>query len=351
MPTWFRVVLVIVGVLIAALALIVNISFYSTYGTDDTTKGIFIALACVSLAVKLLAPAAAAYKPPKFAAFCLWLGFVAAVAFDSLGTAGYVEMTYGSKTGEASRYAATYEAARKEVSKLEAALNEYAATRSTGEIETELKGAENAAGKCTAKRAHLDSCKRVSELKTEQARAAERDKRENEWREAKAKFDNMKKPQITADPQAAVFERIGSRIGADDLKSFVALFISVLIFIFFEVAGPALVFVGLHSQGITNSTPSRDRGRRPEASAPAPPRASRSPRTDGAILDTLRALIAAGGAEGVTVRGSTIEGGQRALGAACGMSGAKMNHHLRGLSVAGKIALRTGPKGTVIDVL
>lgn len=351
MPTWFRVVLVIVGALIAALALIVNISFYSTYGTDETTKRIFIALACVSLAVKLLAPAATAYKPPKFAALCLWLGFIAAVAFDSLGTAGYVEMTYGSKTGEASRYAATYEAARKEVSKLEATFAEYAATRSTGEVETELKGAETAAGNCTAKRAHLDSCKLVASLRTEQARAVERDKRAVEWREAKSKFDSMEKPQLAADPQAAVFERIGSRIGADWLKSFVALFISILIFIFFEVAGPALVFVGLHSQGVTNSTRSDDRGRRSEAPTPARPRANRSPRTEGAMLDALRALVAAGGAEGVTVEGSTIEGGQRALGAACGVSGAKMNHHLRDLYAAGKIALRTGPKGTVIEVL
>jgi hypothetical protein len=351
MPIWFRVVLGIVGVLVALIALKINIAFYSSYGTDADTQWTFTALAVVSLAIKLLAPAAAPYSPSKLAAVCLWISFIAAVAFDSLGTAGYVEMTYGTKTGQASRYADEYKKAGDEVSRLETEYKSYAATRPTGVIETELEAAEAIAGKCPARRAHTDACKRVADLKTEQANADERDKRESEWRKAKSKFDSLDKPKLAADPQGAVFERLGSRIGLAGLKSFVAIIISILIFAFFELGGPALVYVALHGQGGAKpALPPRDGG----ASLARAPRKSANkaaPVTAIGVLETLRALIAAGGAEGVAVDAGRIVGAQRAIGKACGVSAAKMNRHLSELKAAGSIDVRTGPNGTVISIL
>jgi hypothetical protein len=346
----FRWLLGIVGVLIAAAALVVNVKFYSSYGTDTDTQLIFTALAVISLAIKLLAPAAAPYSPSKLAAVCLWIGFAAAVIFDSLGTAGYMEMTYGTKTGEASRYADEYKKAADEVSQLETDYKSYAATRPTGVISTELEAAEAVAGKCPARRAHTDACMNVADLKTELAKADERDKREAEWKTAKLKFDSKDKPQIAADPQGAVFKRLGSRIGLDGLGSFVALIISILIFSFFELGGPALLYVAVHGQGGTKTAlPPRDR----DVDLARAPRKSGSrgaPLSASGVLETLKALRSSG-AEGVTVDAGKLAGSQRALGKALGISGAKMNRHLSELKAAGSIDVRTGPNGTVISIL
>lgn len=351
MTTWFRVVLGVLGVAIAAVALIINIKFYSSYGTDADTQWIFTALAVISLAIKLAAPAAASYSPSKLAAVCLWISFIAAVAFDSLGTAGYVEMTYGTKTGQASRYADEYKRAGENVSKLETEYKVYATERPTPEIVAALDAAKAVAGKCTPRRAHLDACTKIATLEQELARADERDKRESLWREAKAKFDKLDKPKLAADPQGAVFERLGSRIGLGGLKSFVALIISILIFAFFELGGPALVYVALHGQG------ERRANKQSGAHEPAPSRAAGrqraakgAPASNVGVLEQLKALAATGGV-GLTTGPNQISGSQRALGEACGVSGAKMNRILAELQAAGSIALRTGPNGTVIRIL
>lgn len=343
MPTWFRVVLGVAGVGIAIVALRINVAFYSSYGTDADTQLTFTALAFISLAIKLLAPAAAAYKPPRAAVICLWLSFGAAVVFDSLGTAGYVELTYGSKTGEASRYADEYKKEGAEVSRLEAEYKVYAARRPTAVIASELEGAEALAGKCSERRAHLDVCQAVAKLKTELAGADERDKRELEWKKAKIKFDNKEKPKIAADPQGAVFERLGSRIGLDGLKSFVALIISILIFAFFELGGPALVYVALHTQGGV-------------APARAPPEAARKPtkrqaKSNPATSISLGALKAVENGDGVTWRDGRLVASQRALGSALGISGATANKILGALRDAGSISTRNVPEGTEITFL
>lgn len=350
MPIQLRWVLGVAGVAIALAALAVNILFYSSYGTDETTRIVFTALAVISLALKILAPLAAGYKPPPLVAIALWASFAAAVAFDSLGTAGYIEMTYGTKTGEASRYADDYKDAGAEVSKLETLYQEYASERPTAEVAAEHTAAETA-GRCTAKRAHLDACKRVAELGAEKARAEERDKREREWRGAKSKFDTMQKPQIAADPQGAVFERLGSRIGFSDMKSFVAPIISILIFIFFEIGGPALIYVALHGQGdIKVASEPRPRGA-DLARAPRESGRRRATATADGVLEALRSLIASGGCAGVSASGNRIVAPQRALGAAIGVSAAKLNRHLGELRAAGTISARTVPEGTEIIIL
>jgi hypothetical protein len=366
MPTWFRVVLGIVGVLVALIALKINIAFYRSYGTDADTQWTFTALAVVSLAIKLLAPAAAPYSPSKLATLCLWVSFVAAVAFDSLGTAGYVEMTYGTKTGQASRYADEYKKAGDNVSQLEKDYKAYAAERPTAEVAAALdaarlavKAASDAAGKCTPRRAHLDACKAVADaerqaglVEQELARADERDKRERLWREAKVKFDELDKPKLAADPQGAVFERLGSRIGLVGLKSFVAVIISVLIFAFFELGGPALVYVALHTQG--GSRPAQSRfipAARPHTAGVKRQRTS-APADTNSVLAAFRALLdGSSSVPGVSASGRQLAGSQRALGKACGVSAAKLNRILRELRSAGTIATRTGPEGTVIEIL
>jgi len=349
MPTWFRVVLGVAGVGIAIVALKINIAFYSSYGTDADTQLTFTALAIISLAIKLLAPAAAAYKPPRAAVICLWVSFGAAVVFDSLGTAGYVELTYGSKTGEASRYADEYKKEGAEVSRLEAEYKVYAARRPTAVIASELEGAEALAGKCSERRAHLDVCQAVAKLKTELADADERDKRELEWKKAKIKFDSKEKPKIAADPQGAVFERLGSRIGLDGLKLYVALIISVLIFAFFELGGPALVYVALHTQGGGAPVP------QPVQSGATPARAPRKRAAKGAMQPanggSLAALRALSSGDGVTWRDGRLVASQRALGSALGISGATANKILGALRDAGSISTRNVPEGTEITFL
>lgn len=348
-----RVLCGVLGFGIAALALAVTVAFYSSYGTSDSTKYTFVALAVVSLAVKMLAPAAAATVSGfRLVQTALWLGFGAAVIFDSFGVAGYVEMTYGSKTGEAARYADDYKDAAAEVSRLETLYAEYASVLPTAEIETKLEAAEAIAGKCSARRAHTDNCRAVANLKTEQARADERDKREREWREAKSKFDKMEKPSVTADPQAAVIARIGSRIGATGLADFVAPIISILIFIFFEVVGPAMVFVALHSPPALKSGQSREA---PAArGAPASPkRRARGAQTDAdGVLAAFRAILdGTCSAPGVSASGRRIAGPQRRLGEALGISAAKLNRHLGELRAAGTISTRTVSEGTEIIIL
>lgn len=349
MKTLVRVASGVLGVVIALLALAVTISFYSTYGTSDSTKWTFISLAIVSMAVKLLAPAAAASMTGfRLVQLALWLGFGAAVIFDSFGVAGYVEMTYGAKTGQASRYADDYKSASEEVTKLEADYRAYAGERPTPEVAAALDAAKGVAGKCTPRRAHLDVCARVAALEQEQARADERDKREALWREAKAKFDKLDKPSVTADPQAAVIARIGSRIGVSKLELFVAPIISILIFIFFEVVGPALMFAALHTQGGSKTAPAPR-----ESGAPPAQNRRRTPaRPTVDVLAALRELLSGvRTAHGVTIEAGRIVGSQRAIGQALGISGAKANRHLGELKAAGTIDLRTGPQGTVIQIL
>jgi len=353
MQTVVRVLCGLLGIAIAALALIVTIEFYSSYGTSDGTQRTFIALAIVSMAIKLLAPAAAAsVRGFRLVQAALWIGFGAAVIFDSFGVAGYVEMTYGSKSGEATRYADDYKKASATVTKLEADYQAYAATRPTGVIDSELSAAEALAGTCTKRRAHLDVCVKVSDLKTELASADERDKREANWRKAKTEFDAMKKPAVTADPQAAVISRIGSRIGADWLADFVAPIISILIFIFFEVVGPAAMFAALHGQA--GAKPNSNR----VDAASTPAKGARSRRTNGApttsdgVLTAFRALLAGSMSyPGVTATGNRIVCPQRTLGKALGISGSKVNQHLKALRDAGTISTRTVPEGTEIIVL
>lgn len=361
-----RVLCGILALAIAALALTVTVSFYSTYGNSGSTQSTFIALAFISAAIKLLAPAAA-HLASKFrpVQVCLWLGFVAAVVFDSFGVAGYVEMTYGATTGEASRYADDYKEAGKEVSRLEGLYNEYAAQRPTAEVAAAVdsaklsaKAANDVAGKCTPRRAHLDACvaasaadQEVGKLEQELARADERDKRERKWNEAKLKFDSMKKPSVTADPQAAVIARLGRRLGLDGLADFVAPIISVLIFIFFEVVGPALAYVALHGQGSVAPTAPKNAPAPRASAAGSRRRAAGAPQTADGVLAALRGLIAGGGADGVAIEGGQLVSNQRALGKAVGISGAKMNRHLGELEAAGSIAKRTGPNGTVISIL
>jgi hypothetical protein len=345
--TLTRVLCGVLATVIASVALVVSISFYSSYGTDDATQAVFIILAVISAGIKFVAPAAAAgLRGFRFVQACLWVGFAAAVVFDSFGVAGYVEITYGSKSGEASRYADDYKKASGDVSKLETEYQNYAATRPTAEVAAALEAAKGLAGNCGPRRAHLDVCKAVSDLEQEQARADERDKREKLWREAKAKFDKLTKPSVTADPQAAVIARLGSRIGFEGLGDFVALIISILIFIFFEVVGPSLMFAALHGQS------SRKWHDNP-AKAPEPARkpAKRQAKSSPATPSSLEALQAVENSDGVAWRDGRLVGSQRALGVALGVSGAKVNAILRELRDAGSISTRTVPDGTEISFL
>lgn len=343
--TLTRVLCGVLATVIASVALVVSISFYSSYGTDDATQAVFIVLAVISAGVKFVAPAAAAgLRGFRFVQACLWVGFAAAVVFDSFGVAGYVEMTYGSKSGEASRYADDYKKASGDVSKLETEYRDYSATRPTAEVAAALEAAKGLAGNCGPRRAHMDVCKAVSDLEQEQARADERDKREKLWREAKAKFDKLTKPSVTADPQAAVIARLGSRIGFEGLSDFVALIISILIFIFFEVVGPALMFAALHGQ----STKPEPKSVPAEAARKPAKRQAKSNPATSISLEALRALSSG---DGVAWRDGRLVASQRALGSALGISGATANKILGALRDAGSISTRTVPEGTEITFL
>ena len=352
-----RIALGLLAAAIALLALKTTVAFYSTYGADDDTKQTFIALAFVSLAIKLLAPSAASAFPRfHLAGIALWLGFFAAVVFDSYGVAGYVEMTYGSTTGEASRYADDYKTKGGKVDELHQKYKEYEAVRSTGEISAALDAAKGVAGKCSPRRAHLDVCIKVSDLEQELARADERDKRESEWRQVSAEFDKMKKPQIAADPQAAVAARIGRRIGFEGAADFVAPILSVLIFIFYEVVGPALMYAALEGT-IKLPVPKPARGAHETPAARTNPQrrargSSNAPATAGDIHAALLDLRSgAKNHQGVNARDGKLCGSQRTIGEALGISAATLNRHLGELRAAGTISTRTGPDGTVIEFL
>lgn len=354
MPTYLRVLCGLVALALALVACTVTTTFYSSYGSDALEKGVFVTLAILSLAIKLVAPAAQAHMRGTPRAM-LWLGIAAAVTFDCFGTAGYVEMTRGAKVGTNVEDAHDYHDAKAAVDKAAELLAPYQATRGAAEIEADLKSARGEAGKCSPSRAYTDGCKRVAALEAESARSEERDKREAAVNEARDKLKGLKKPNATADPQGAVAAGILKRFGLGDAgaEKFVSAVISFLLFVFFEVVGPALAFAALHGGGGRVVHRQAAVLRDPPARAPRARRNGKTAASPETVHLFLRE-IAAGArvAPDIRATGRKLYGPQRALGDACGgISGTAMNRILKTLELTGTIALNAGPSGTEIELL
>lgn len=354
-----RILCGVIAVILAVLAFGITASFYSEYGRTAIECAVFVTLAGLSLAIKLVAlPAAAGMNGHRLVQVCLWFGFGVAVLFDSFGVAGWVEATYGSKSGASSQYARDYEDAKAEVGRLRAAADKYAAVRATAIVAAELKAKTEAVGRCSPRRVHTDECQAVATLETERANAETRDAAEKEWRDKRERFESMKRPDVAADPQAAVIAKTLGRLGFQGAEGVVSPFLSFVFFVFFEVVAPALSFVAFRGGPAPVSKPpvsGRATGLEPRGGVAAPAQRRRTVRAPAAAGDYHAALRALRDgerdADGVLVRDGKVTGSQRALGAALGISGARFNRALKDLKATGAIAFRTSAKETVIDVL
>lgn len=350
-----RIVCGVIAVALSLIALYMTTAFYQTYGRDETEARVFVALAVCSMAIKLVAPSAAAMMRGHLAVqAALWVGFAAALCFDALGTGGYIEMTYGSKSGAVVIEAQDYQDAEGKRDAARTALEEYSdAKGSAAEAELALKSTKADAGNCTKGRAFTDACKAVTAAETVLARIAERDRRAAALAAVQSKLDRMTKPTAADDAQAAILDKLGSRIGWDGLGNFVTLIISVLIFLFFEIVAPAMSFAALHgSISKPVHKPLESRAKPPDARGTAPPSKTRPPRGAADVLSFLNELVAGSRtAPGIVVSGRRVCGAQRALGSAAGVSGAAINRQLAALRDAGAIALNTDGGRTEIELL
>lgn len=345
----------IIAVGLSLVALYMTTTFYATYGRDDAEAKVFIALAVFSLAIKLAAPSAAATLRGHYAwQLMLWAGVVGAIFFDALGTAGYVEMTYGSKSGAAVIEAKDYKDAESKRDAARNALNEYSdAKGSAAEAELAVTAAKAEAGNCK-RREHTDACKAIVAAETALARVAERDRRAAVLKSLEQNLTKLEKPTTASDPQAAILRKLGSRIGWDSLGDFVAVMLSVLMFLFFEIVAPAMAFAALHgsiSKPVVNPPESRARPPdKPPAAAGRRPRAPRS--SSDTVLILLNDLVAGSrSAPDISVSGRKVYGAQRAIGQALGVSGAAVNRQLTALRDAGTIAIDTSGGRTEIELL
>ncbi|KWT72401.1 hypothetical protein APY04_0195 [Hyphomicrobium sulfonivorans] len=350
-----RACFIVAAVTLAGLALGLTLTFYTGYAQTTAEAVILVTLCAMSFATKFLAPAGVKYvRGHAVAQSLLWVGFAAAVVFDTFGTAGFWEMTYGMRASQITTASHAYNDAEAEKTRRQADVDEYADVRPTTEIKTELDSETVAAGNCNVRRAHTDACKTVAALKLELARAETRDRRREALTEASAKFDNLEKPAVAENPQRAVLSKIGGYIGVEDAGVFVAPILSVLTFIFVEIVAPTLFFVAVHGGSSKPPAPvPRERYYAP-AVAPAP-RRQRVQRCASAedLLEFLRDVVdGARSVPGLTVNGRRVQGSQRAIGHACeGVSVTTINRHLAALRDAGAIALIAGRNGTEIEVL
>jgi len=359
MPKFMRVCFVLAAIVLAALALGLTLTFYTGYAQTPAEAAILVTLCVMSFATKFLAPAGVKYvRGHVIVQLMLWVGFVAAVVFDSFGTAGFWEITYGTKSSAVITQADDYKKAEKAKADAADALSEYSGTRPTAEVQVELDNEKLAAGACTARRAHTDACKNVAALELELARAVTRDERQTTFKKAASEFDTMKKPSASANPQRAVLTKLGGYIGVSDAGSFVSPTLSVLTFIFVEIVAPTMFFVAVHGGSskpplkIPDKPPAAPRLPLPVSSRRRSPAAPRGVAADGVLTFLAELVDGARTAPGLTVTGRRVSGSQRAIGQACaGLSGATVNRHLAALKDAGAIALSVGPGGTVIDVL
>jgi len=350
-----RVICGVIAVSLSLIALYMTTTFYATYGRDSAEATVFVALAVCSMAIKLVAPSAAAMMRGHIAVqIALWLGFGAALCFDALGTGGYIEMTYGAKSGAVVQEASDYKDAESKRNAAKTALEEYSdAKGSATEAELALRVAKTEAGNCPKSRAHTDACKAVVAAETLIARIAERDRRASVLAKLESYLTTLNKPTAADDAQASILSKLGSRIGWEGLGDFVALIISVLIFLFFEIVAPAMSFAALHgsiSKPVVK--PPENRARPPDTGRPAPARRPRAAKGSGDVFAFLSELVAGKQtAPGVAVSGRKVYGAQRAIGQALGVSGAAVNRQLTALHDAGAIALDTSGGRTEIELL
>lgn len=344
MPTYFRLFFGFVAVAVAALALKANADFYgATFATDEHSRLTYIGLACATCAVKLAFPAGLSYVAghPAIKAFG-WLAVMCAVLFDIFGAVGYMQQTRGTRLESKGIEAREYRAREDEVKRLKSSALELQGVRSTAEVSAELDGAERLASGCD-KSAHLDRCKRPFTLAAELARARERDKRAAKAAEAETVYQNLTKPIGSADPQADAFAGIAGRIGFSDGGNFITLIFSILIIVIFEVVPAVAALLALYQPPKVVEPVKFE-----IADTCAKPKAPRGP-TPIDLMPALEALLQSGAGGLKTDAGKRwIEGPQRRLALALGLSTAKLSRGLAALSSAGRLELTTGPTGTLI---
>lgn len=349
-----RVLYGLVALGFSAIALYMSATFWMETGRSSTEANIFLALAALSTATKLLVPSAAAMvRGHLLLQLSLWAGFVGALCFDAIGTAGYVEMTYGAKSGAITQEAKDYKDAEGRRDDAKRSFEEYSdAKGSVAEADLALKSAKAEAGVCGKTRAHLDVCKAVTAAETVLARITERERRGATLAELQSKLDKLAKPSVSSDAQAAILAKLGSRIGWDGLPNFVTLIISVLIFLFFEIVAPTMSSIALRGGiGKPAVKPPERRAKPPDADAP-PPRRPRAAKGSGDVFAFLSELVAGSrSAPDIVVSGRKVYGAQRAIGQALGVSGAAVNRQLAALCAAGVVAMNTDGRRTEIELL
>lgn len=352
MPLYLKLFFGLMAISISLLALKANADFYSaTFATDEHSRLTYIGLAMATCAVKLSFPAGLAYVVGHrvLKAFG-WFAVGCAVLFDVFGALGYMHQTRGVKIESHGIEAREYRDKGLEVQRLRERADAYNSSRPTAEVEAEHEAAKRLAATCDDRTAHLDRCKRPGILAAELARARERDKRETDWQTAKTAFENLTLPKGSADPQADAFGSILDRIGLGDGKVFVTLIFSILILVIFEVIPPIAAFLALYSPPDPKKVVRFD-----IADTCAPPAKPQRPTPKGKaaggldIVGGLEALLISGAA-GLKIDASArrVEGSQRRIAEALGLSAARINRELEALVSAGKVKKSASPSGTVI---
>lgn len=354
MKAAFRVLLLLAALAASGLVCAMAATFYMSTADNTAAQSMYLGASLLSAFIKVAFPVALiVFTATWLQRAAAWLLVVCCILFDMLGVSGFVTMTRGAGVEARQGETQTYEQLRSEVKRLRTLADEMPRTRPTPVVAAELQAARAAAPNCSIRvNAGLDACQKLAGLDVEKAAADERDKREREWRAERDRLDKLPRPnEAAANPLATGVKPFADRLGipADTLADVV---VRVLLAVLLEAAPSLCSMFALQAaqpaQRLEAEAPQPD----PPADEPEAPR--RPPAAVGGKVDLLTVLedIIAGRrkAPGVELSGAGVHTSARALARVASASPSGVNAALRTLQASGKVAAKSGPRGTYIEL-
>jgi hypothetical protein len=330
--------------------------YISHLGDWELTRGL-LAVALGSLLLKVTVPLYPSWwrNPTLLALLC------AALLFDALCALGHGYMLRGARYDQLEASAAQVAQARATVSRLERELEALPAidrpadsweaaeakvkgllARWSCKLETDSKCADAIAPHIIKR----DTAKRDEERATE--RQQRRDQLATELRKARGELQEIDKPHASPDPMAAMLARV---LPVSERAASYGQTVLSLVLIEGGVLGGSLMLAkGLEAPSAPR--PPEPKGPARRAPAPTAPSATGRRVASDMILDRLRELASGTAASpGLVAGGNSLEGSQRALALALGVTAPTLTRKLQELQAAGKVDITTSHKATRVVLL
>lgn len=377
MYDFVRIGTVLLAVAIKLFAVSIALAYYdAAYATDAAGRYMYYGIAVFTASVAFAAPFLLRAVKPTFGAWLVcWSAIGACVLIDVLTCLGALQMTRGTSVAGREGDATEYHQAQADVTRLQILSTEYAGGKAVAELTQELANRERVTPGCKhVYNAGLAACGQISTIKLALERAKERDKRQAALEAAQARVASLKRPDAAPDPQKESVRQIMRVFRIEHLATHTDLVWRVLVVFLFEAVPPMLLALALHGGRAIEPTPHipqlrTGRPSPPRATKPTSPPVRRAPVTlaSDPAGKPVRAARSSGNvplialkevldgkrtAHGIHVGAQTLEGSQRALAAACGVSAASFNKRLKcgaSLAMAGIARVDVSSRGTVVQ--